>query len=361
VPAQETKVNPNHCDGLAAVSPSTRREFLKTVAAAGAGAGIMVRTWNAFGAQKTRPASRKAGRIDVHHHMEPPFYVALRGGRSSWTPPQSVEEMDKYGIATALVSTRLPIVNDPLTNGSADSPGVARRIIEYAAEMMRDHRGRFGLFAALPWPNQDGTLREIAYAFDTLKADGIGLWTSYDDKWLGDPAFAPGYEELNRRNAVVYVHPTTAKCCRGLIPGVGDGMLEVDFDTARAVASLLANGIVSRFPNIRFIFSHSGGTLPVLSGRIADSFPKDRAALLPKGLPFELKKLYYEVAHATYAPPLSALMKLAPTSQILFGTDWPAQPMERTIGPLSQAGLSAHTLHAINRGNSERLFPRLKS
>ena len=138
-------------------------------------------------------------------------------------------------------------------------------------------------------------------------------------------------------------------------------MAEFDFDTTRAVESLLVNGTLSKFPDIKFIFVHSGGTLPVLAGRLNDRFPKDKLGKVPKGVPYEINKLYYEVAHATYPAPLAALTKLVPTSQILFGTDYPAEPMKSTVEPLAQFGLSAKELDDINHGNAERLFPRLKA
>jgi predicted TIM-barrel fold metal-dependent hydrolase len=337
---------------------ASRREFMKTLGAAGA---MVMLPAGALFAQAT-PQTRlvKTGRIDVHHHAVVPSYLKASGLRIDrhWTPAGSIEQMDKYGIGTAVVSISTPGV----WHGNVEQGrSLARDCNEYMAKMVQDYRGRFGMFTAVPLPDQDGTLREIEYGYDTLKADGVGLLTSYDDKWLGDPAFVPAFEELNRRNSVVFVHVTGPSCCKSLVPGAGANMAEYDFDLTRTVISMLVNGTFSRFPKIRFIFCHSGGTLPVLAGRIHDRFPKDRLDRVPDGVLPELKRQYYEVAHATYGPPLAALSKFVPTSQMLFGTDCPAEPIETTVGPLGEFGLSARDLHAINRGNAERLFPRLKA
>ena len=136
----------------------------------------------------------------------------------------------------------------------------ARRVNEYAADLVRSHPGRFGLFAIIPLPDTEASLREIEYAYSDLKADGIGLATSYDDKWLGHPEYQPVLEELNRRKAVVFVHPTTPLCCRTLLPDVSPILIEIPQDTARAVTNLLFTGTFARFKDIRFIFTHAGGT-----------------------------------------------------------------------------------------------------
>jgi predicted TIM-barrel fold metal-dependent hydrolase len=229
--------------------------------------------------------------------------------------------------------------------------------------MMSDYPGRFGLFAALPLPDPDGALREIEYAYDTLKADGIGLYTNTGDKWLGDPAFAPVFDELNRRKAVVFIHPIAPKCCRGLLPGISDFAMELDFDMSRTIMSLLSGGTLSRCRDIRFILAHSGGTLPVLAGRIKDRYPKqpEYTSRIPNGVLYELQRLNFEVFHATYPMPLAALTKFVPPSQILFGTDFPAEPMATTVDELLRSGLSRDALHAIDRGTAERFFPRLKA
>jgi 6-methylsalicylate decarboxylase len=347
------------------VAPVGRREFLKAVA----GIGAML-PGGALVAQAP-PVSVRAGRIDVHHHMTPPFYLkemdpetrATGFNPRPWTPEMSLAAMDKHDVATAMLSPVQRLVADSMSDRSARARDLARRSNEYNAQVVRDHPGRFGLLAALPLPDQDGSLKEIEYAFDTLHADGIALWTSYLDKWPGDPAFLPVFEELNRRRAVVFFHPATASCCRNLIPGLQiSGIIEYDLDTARAAESILINGLSARLPNLRLIFSHSGGALTVLAARIIDDFPKTLSDRAPRGVEYELKKFYYEVAHATKAPALDALRDLAPVSQILFGSDAMIRDYELTTDGLDRyAGFSPADLRAIYRGNAEQLFPRLKA
>jgi predicted TIM-barrel fold metal-dependent hydrolase len=151
----------------------------------------------------------------------------------------------------------------------AGNLSLARKCNEYSAQLVSDYPGRFGFFAALPLPDMEGSLREITYALDTLKADGIGLMTNYGDKWPGDPAFAPAFEELNRRKTVVYFHPTAPNCCKNLVPHVPTAFTELPNDTTRAVTSLLYSGSLARFRDIPFIFSHAGGTIPMLAGAFA--------------------------------------------------------------------------------------------
>lgn len=336
----------------------SRRKFLKTAAALGAG---VMAAGNALVAQTESQGSlAKTGRIDVHHHAVVPGYMKASGLGANWhwSPAVSLEQMDKYAIATAMLSISTPGV---WYGNVEQGRQLARECNEFMANMMRDYAGRFGMFTAVPLPDQDGTLAEIEYGYDKLKADGVGLLTSYGDKWLGDPAFEPAFQELNRRNAIVFIHVTGPSCCSNLIPGARATMDEYDFDMTRTVVSMLVNGTFAKFPNVRFILVHSGGTLPVLAGRINDRFPKDRLSGVPDGVLPTLKKLYYEVAHATYPSPLSALTQFAPMPQILFGTDYPAEVMTSTIDPLAHFGLSAQDLQAINRGNAEQLFPRLRT
>lgn len=351
---------------------ASRRKFLRTLAVAGAGAALAgVGTGSAarLFAQAVSPSVRPmAGRIDVHHHMFPPFYVKAMEEqmRASgfqlrpWTPQTSLDMMDKHGVATSLVSPVQRLVMDSMSDRSEKGRALARQNNEYCAQLVKDYPGRFGFFAALPLPDTEGSLKEIAYSLDTLKADGIALWTSYLDKWLGDPSFAPVYEELNRRGAVVFVHPARASCCRNL-PGQS-GIIEYDIDTARAIDSLLWDGTLAKNPNVKFILSHSGGAFPVLAARIIDDFPKNRAANAPNGVDYEFRKLYFDTAHAGRAPALDALKDIVAISQIMYGSDAPIRNYELTDDWLVKyAGFSEEDWKAINRGNAERLFPRLKA
>ena len=309
-------------------------------------------------------------RIDTHHHIFPTHYMEKERERVlgvahrlapeilKWTPDAAVEALDRAGIATAVTSISAPGVwfGDPRA-----ARALSRDCNEYAVTMARDHRGRFGVFAALPLPDVDGSLAEIEHAFDVLRADGIGLMTSYGDVWPGDERLAPVFDELNRRKAVVYFHPTAASACANLLPGIPAATIEFPFDTTRAIASLLLGGTLSRCPDIRFIFSHAGGALPMLAHRIAGLMRvrPDLLEKLPKGVMHEFTKLHYDVCSATSPIAFGAIRQLAGISQLLYGTDFPYWPSETTGAGLAQLGLAAAELRAVERDNALRLLPRL--
>ncbi len=336
---------------------SSRRDLLKTLALAGVGPALR--------------AQAPAGRIDVHHHFTPPFYLKamekeLAGSGFTarpWSPALSLEAMDKSGVSTALLSPVQRLVMDSMSDRSERARTLARQSNEFGAQVVRDNPRRFGLLAALPLPDTEGSLREIEYVYDTLKVDGIALWTSYLDKWPGDPSFDRVWEELNRRQAIVFFHPATPSCCRNLIPGLSiSGIIEYDLDTARAAESMLVNRTPLKFPNIRFIFSHSGGALMVLAARIIDDLPRDNKDVTAQQVTDAFKKFYYETAHASKPAALDALKDVAPVSQILFGSDVPIRPYDLTTTGLDEySGFSASDWRAINRGNAERLWPRFKT
>jgi predicted TIM-barrel fold metal-dependent hydrolase len=282
------------------------------------------------------------------------------GNLAPWTIEQSLAEMDRGGIQTAVLSVSPPGI---WFGEAAQARTLARTINDYGAKMSQDSPGRYGLFAALPLPDIEGSLREIEYAFTTLKADGIGVMTNYGDRWLGDASFAPVWEELNRRKAVVYTHPNTPSCCRDIKDEVGPGTIEWATDTTRTAASLLFSGTAARYPDIRWILSHGGGTTPYLLGRFVrqEAEMKEKERRLPKGLMYELRKFYYDTAQANHPGALAALLDLAPVSQIMYGTDYPFRSAAEESDGLIARHFPSKDLLAIERDNALRILPRLKS
>ena len=311
-------------------------------------------------------------RIDVHHHILPPDYVAtvgderigpliLAGRTPEWTPAMSVEAMDRNGIATAVTSISAPGL---WFGDNEESVRLARLCNEYAASIRRDHPGRFGVFASLPLPDVDASLAEIEYALDTLGADGIGLLTSYGDRYPGDPAFAPVFDELDRRGAAVYFHPTNAPCSQCL-PEIPAATLDFPFDTTRAVVSLLYSGTFARCRDIRFIFSHAGGTVPFLAERIARLGARPGfKEKVPNGVLPELERLYYDTALSANWLAFRSLLELVAPDKVLFGSDYPFAPeatMTATVKGLIELGLEPEVLRGIERNNALELFPGIRA
>jgi len=297
----------------------------------------------------------RGGAIDVHHHFVPP------GGATNrpWSPQMSLDQMDKFGIGVAILSMTQNA--ELLYNGSEKGRSAVRAGNEYGAELMQRHPSRFGLMGGIPMPDLEGSLREVEYAYDTLRVDAIGIYTNDNHgRWPGDPYFEPLWQELNRRNAIVYMHPLAPTCCSDLKYGAASSMVEYDFDVTRGVVSLVVNGVMFRHPNIRFITVHSGGTVPMLAGRMNDRIPRGAEQYLPNGLYAELRKWYYDVAHATFPWPYAAMKAFMPESQILFGTDYAPEPIESTVQNLPDLKLPRAFEQMMLRGNAERLFPRFK-
>jgi predicted TIM-barrel fold metal-dependent hydrolase len=309
--------------------------------------------------------------IDTHHHFYPPAYLKAwedwedarklphYPGVHDWTPARAVEQMDKNGIRTAVLS----LASTPglwFDQGPENAAKIVRVCQDFAADMRRDHPGRFGIFAPLSMMNMDVTLKEIEHAFDTIKADGVNLQSNYGDKWLGDPLYKPVLEELNRRKAVVYVHPLVAACCGRLSVGTFPAVIEVPHDTTRTVTSLLLHGAFARYRDIKWLFSHAGGTVPMLAGRL-DAFYGKRKNLkefAPEGIFGELARQYYDTANATSQPAMAALLKLVPVSQVTYGTDYPYFPLDQ-YKELAGLGLSTGDVQAIESGNAMKLLPHL--
>jgi predicted TIM-barrel fold metal-dependent hydrolase len=284
-------------------------------------------------AAKTTAATPHPPRIDVHHHMLPPRYIndardRLVGNAPAfahvleWTPGRSLETMAQSNIDKAVLSLTQPGLRFEDIEGTRV---MIRHCNEYGAQVVRDHPGRFGLLAALPLTDIDGSLCEIEYAFDVLKADGVGLLTSYGDRWPGHPDFDPVFAELDRRKAVVFFHPNVPACCNNLISDLPSPILEYLFNTARAIASLLVSGALSRHGDTKFIFCHAGGALTPQVRRLVravDNAPRFKARV-PGGAMAQIARLFYDTAQSADAENLGALMGIVPTTQILFGTDYP--------------------------------------
>jgi predicted TIM-barrel fold metal-dependent hydrolase len=301
-------------------------------------------------------------RIDVHHHIVSPLFVEemrerLQPPTLNWTPERSLEDMDRAGVATAITSVTTPGV---WIGDDKQGRRLARDSNDYAAKLAADHPGRFGTFVAVPLPDIEASLAEIEYGLDVLKADGVALFTSYRDKWLGDPAFEPVMAELDRRKAVAFTHPEAPVCCRGLLPGVHESVLEYGFDTTRAIANLLFSGTAHRYQDIRWIFSHGGGTTPFLAERLvrAPGLNKALATHVPDGVLAELQRFHYDVAQIAHPMALAALTRLVPSSQILWGTDFPFRFGFEYVKGLGEYGFAEDDLRRIDRENALRLLPR---
>jgi 6-methylsalicylate decarboxylase len=348
-----------------------RRGFLSGLLAIGAGSVFSAcgTTGQATGPAAASPTAAFAmnDRIDTHHHLFSPAYVAelvkanlappiVRG----WSVAKTLDDMDKAGVRTAILSVTTPQVSftDP-TNARR----IARESNEWVARLAQDTPGRFGSFAMLPMQDTEGALRELTYALDVLKADGIGLLTSYGDKWLGHPSFAPVMDELNRRKAILYTHPTAANCCRNVLTDVPPTVIEYGTDTTRTITDIVFSGTAARCPDLRFIFSHAGGTLPFLTERLVKMPVLDPklAARVPRGVMHELQRFYYDTAWSAHPGALASLTKLVDVQQILFGSDYPYRTGADHVKGLSDYGFSAADQRAIGRDNAVRLMPQWKA
>ena len=307
--------------------------------------------------------------IDVHHHILPPVYVRTLGerlgiqglfGSAQWDVSKSLESMDRYEIAMAFTSISGPGF---WFGDGEETRKLVRECNDFAAEIRRDHPARFGVFASLPFPDVEASLREIEYAFDTLSADGISLYTNYDGKYPGDDQFQPVFKELNRRNAVVFFHPNAP--AYGRFPQhIPLPTLEFPFETTRAVTSLLFGGTLASCRDIRFIFPHAGGTVPYLAERIArlSIMNPEYQKKAPNGVLLELRRLYFDVALSVNRITFGALLQLIEPSNALFGSDYPhagEAAMAANISGLRTLGLAQEVVTAIEGQNAARLFSRL--
>ncbi len=316
-------------------------------------------------------------RIDVHAHFLPAGYraAAIAAGHEHpdgtpglprWDVGFALDMMDTLNIRTAMLSISSPGVHFG-DDGAARK--LAREVNEEAARAAHDHPGRFGLFAALPLPDVDGAIEEATYALDVLGADGVGVETNHHGIYMGDPRFDPLFAELNRRRAVVFMHPTspTCPCCQTLSLGYPRPMIEFMFETTRAVTNLLLTGTMDRFPDTRLIVPHAGAAMPVLADRIAGLSPFLNLPhpVQPDRFFANLRRLYYDLAGFPLPRLAPVLMEIADPAHVLYGSDWPFTPLPIVTQcardlegtPVFDDALRRRILH----DNALGLFPRLRA
>jgi 6-methylsalicylate decarboxylase len=308
--------------------------------------------------------------IDVHHHFVPDEYrtALISAGIDrpdgmpavpAWTEASAIAFIDQMGIDTAYLSISTPGV---FFEGSI-ATNLARMVNETAAGLITDHPGRFGGFATLPLPDVDSSLAEISYALDHLRLDGIVMLTHYGDCYLGDPRLDPVFDELNRRRAIVFIHPTSPICCEQTALGFPRPILEFMFDTTRTVTNLIYSGTLDRCPDISWIIPHAGAALPSLVGRIdmmRAVVPDQCHAAEP--VANYLGRFYYDVAGPRTDDSLRGLVGIANPKQVLYGSDWPFTPVPGVAASLDAlrgtAVFDEAQLDDIYRSNARQLLPR---
>ncbi len=310
----------------------------------------------------------QSGLVDVHHHFIPDAYrEALdRTGNPpdgiarvpDWSEDEAIRFLDATGIETAYLSISSPGV---LVEGS-DATDLARRVNDTAAELISNHPGRFGAFAALPLPDAGDSLAEIARALDELKLDGIGLITHHGDVYLGDPRLDEVFDELNRRAATVFVHPTTPLCCGDAFLDYPRPALEFIFDTARAVMNLIHSGTLDRCPDVNWIIPHGGGALPALSLRLdaVHALAPGRSRAQQPSAAY-LGRFHYDLAGPRTDSALQALLGITDESRLLYGSDWPFTPeagVARMLSDLRETSVLERPVDELLNANARRLLPR---
>ena len=302
-------------------------------------------------------------RVDTHQHYIPDFYRAemeanhqSAGGwpTPDWSLEGAIALMDAEQIATGVVS-----VSSPGTHFGDDKAAraLARKVNEFGAELVKDRPDRFGLFASLPLPDVDGAVAEAAYAFDELHADGVVLLSNVRGRYLGDAAYEPLWEELDRREAVVFVHPDAPPM--QMLEGMPSPLLDFPFDTTRTALHMVAKGVVQRHPRMKVVLSHAGGFLPYAAYRFSGAAAFNEG-ITGESIMEDMRTFYFDTALSSSPTELPSLLAFADPTHITFGSDYPFAPSVRTYDDmLDGSPLDDGMKAAINRGNAELLFPRL--
>ena len=304
-------------------------------------------------------------RIDVHTHLIPPFWAEeLRThsgdpsgwGSPEWSPEQLLRFMDEEGIAVSVLSLTAPGVEGWKGN---DRIEMTRRVNDYGANLMAQNADRFGYFATVPLPDINATLAEIKRSYDELHVDGITLHSNYDGIYLSDPRFDPIWEELERRGATIFLHPTRPPM--PVLSGAPSPLADYPADTTRCALDLVLKEHRKRFASTKVILSHGGGYLPFAATRFAElsaSLSKDRDA---EDFMTDIRSFYYDTA--LVAPSgLPSLLGMISSEHIVFGTDYPyaSEKVSKifTANLDESGGLEVDVLPSINK-NAAVLIKRL--
>jgi 6-methylsalicylate decarboxylase len=308
--------------------------------------------------------------IDVHHHILPSDYLEALAGLGitksigvafpAWSLRQDLELMDKLGVQIAIVSVSTPAANVP---GIENARSLARLCNDTIAQIVEAHPDRYRAFATVP-PLYDveGAVRELEYALDVLRFDGVELMSNYALTYLGSPSFEEVYEALSARKTVVHVHPADPP---GVQFGIPAAVMDAPFDTTRAAFSLICSGVMERYPDITFILSHGGGTLPYLSyrlGRMAPSTWRSFRQNAPNGFDEYLGRFYYDTAIVS-PDAFPYLVRQAGVSHVVIGTDYPfagsAVPAQCLEVVHTCEEVDEQERKSILKDNALKLFPGL--
>jgi len=304
-------------------------------------------------------------RIDTHHHVVPPDYAAWlrRRGMAAgglpipdWSVEASLALMNERGVETAILSVSTPGVH---LGDDAEARAMARDVNDFVADVVRDHPQRLGFFATLCLPDVRGSLEELDHAFGALHADGVVLLANSRGVYLGAKEFDPLFEELNRRKAVVFVHPSIPPGLEPL-PGIPPFVADFLLDTTRAAILLARSGTLERYPDLKIILSHAGGFLPYASHRVS-------VAAWQTGNPLDglaqLKRFYFDTALSGSPTALPSLLAFAAPGHVTFGSDFPYAPpsvVAGFTGMYEGFALDDAQRRSIDRGAAEQLFARLR-
>jgi predicted TIM-barrel fold metal-dependent hydrolase len=309
--------------------------------------------------------------VDLHQHVVPEFYweASNEDGNAAGgiTPPRwSLDGAIAY-LDEARIDIAIPSISTPGVHFGDDAAArtLARRVNEYLADLKHDRPDRFGGFAALPLPDIDGSLEQIACAFDVLDLDGVSIMTNADGSYLGDSRFDPIFAELQRRAAVVFVHPTASPDPIAHTLGLPDALLDYPVDTSRAIAKLHYSNTFARTPDVKYVFAHAGGTIPFVASRFAIVDEMNVISGAPERGTFAdvLPHLYWDTASAFSDPVLHMLRSVTGLRNVVFGTDYPYPRDAISIGGLGQlqhtAELDDGERRGVLGGSAAHLIPRL--